>query len=229
LRRAQLSPRKDANGNRISDARRLACSSDFGDPNRSSDPSIGLGVNLTAFPVAAGTLPQSITLANPVALYLDRIAPGVITDENENPLSGWFKIVRGTGGRGLMAVLQPPPGAAFGLDKIQVLGRKLSHGGQVAEHIQMVLYAKTANLGHPSPPIEQCIGHCCRPDNAVPTEQNNLRHAGQQTSCAGANPRDAFPELVSGVAGPTGGLGPAPVTSEKPLRKLTRLSEPVDG
>src|SRR5262249_22812755 len=134
-------PRRDATGKRVTEVRRLACGSDFGDANRSSDPNIGLGVNLTVFPATPGAAAQSITLANPVALYLDRIAAGVITDEDDNPLPDWFKIVRGVTGRGLMAVLEPPADAAFGLDKVQIIGKKLTHGGQVADHIQMVLYA----------------------------------------------------------------------------------------
>jgi len=217
-------PRKDVTGKRITEARRLACGSNFGDPNRSSDPNIGLGVNLTAFSAATGATPQSITLANPVALYIDRIAPGVITDENDNPLPGWFKIVRGTTGRGLMAVLEPPAGATFGLDKVQVLGRKLTHGGQVAEQIQMVLYAKTASLGHPAPPLESCVAHCCRPDTPIPTDQVNLAHTEASDSCSGATPKDAFPELTGGAAGPAGAGGPAAAPALKPSRKLTRLA-----
>jgi hypothetical protein len=215
-------PRHDFNNNRITEVRRFACGSDFGDPNRSSDPAIGLGVNLTAFPATPGAAPQSITLANPVALYIDRIAPGVITDEDDNPLSGWFRIVRGVGGRGLMAVLEPPAGAAFGLDKVQIIARKLTHGGQVAENIQMVLYAKTANLGHPAPPLERCTRHCCRADSAVPVEQINVRHPTATTNCGGSSPKDAFPELIG--AGVASGLAAAAGSSAPPLRKFTRLS-----
>lgn len=221
-------PRRDVNGARITEARRLACGSDFGDPNRSSDPNIGLGVNLTVLPAASGAAAQSITLANPVALYIDSIAQGVITDEDDNPLPDWFKIVRGVAGRGLMAVLEPPPGATFGLDKVLILGRKLTHGGQVAEHIQMVLYARTASLGHAVPPLERCTGHCCRPDSAVPIEQINLRHTDRESVCGGANPRDAFPELTGGT-GPAGFAAPSTVTVAKPPRRLSRLSEPIDG
>lgn len=213
-------PRRDVNGNRVTEVRRFACGSNFGDPNRSSDPNIGLGVNLTAFPAAAGAAPQSITLANPVALYLDRIAAGVVTDEDENPLPGWFTIVRGVAGRGLMAVLEPPPGAGFGLDKAQIVGRKLTHGGQVAEHIQMVLYAKTANFGQAAPPLERCILHCCQPNSAAPVDQINLGHVGGTTGCSGAAPKDPFPELVG--AGPFAAPG-AGAAFSAPERKSTRL------
>jgi hypothetical protein len=177
-------PRRDKNGNRITEVRRFACGSDFGDPNRSSDPNIGFGVNLTAFPTTAGAAPQSITLVNPVALYIDRIAAGVITDERGNPLPEWFKIVRGVAGRGLMAVLEPPPGATFGLDKVQIVGDPLTHGGQVAEQIQMVLYARTANFGHPAPPLERCVRHCCRVNNTAPVDLVNLAHPAAESQCS---------------------------------------------
>jgi hypothetical protein len=190
-------PRRDINGDRVTDVRRFACASTFGDPNRSSDPNIGNGVNLTAMPGGGGAT-QSITLANPVALYIDRIAAGAVTDQDGNPLAGWFKIVRGVAGRGLMAVLEPPAGATFGLDKILIANRELSHGGQVAERIQMVLYGKTASLGQPTPQLQPCIMHCCRLDTGADTSAINLRHIEAAATCANAALKDAFPELTGG-------------------------------
>ena len=216
-------PRRDINGNRVTDVRRLACGSNFGDPNRSSDPNIGHGVNFTAFPASAGAAPQSITLANPVALYLDRVASGVITDEDGKPLPGWFKIVRGVAGRGLMAVLEPLPGAAFGLEKVRILGEKLTHGGQVAEQIQMVLYAKTANFGHPAPPLEPCVGHCCKSDTNVPIDRVNLDYFGSDQSCA-ANSKDAFPELIGAGPLPTFGAAVEMEREAGPINRASRLS-----
>ncbi|HEX5264842.1 MAG TPA: hypothetical protein VFW13_15025, partial [Phenylobacterium sp.] len=128
-------------GVRVTDVRQLACCSDFGDPNRSSDPNIGHAVNTSCTPVD-GSPAQDVTLANPVALYIDGLAPGTITGPNDEPLDNWFTFVRGATGHGLMAVLAPPAGAAFGLDQVKVKGIPLAYGGQVAEAIQMVLYAK---------------------------------------------------------------------------------------
>lgn len=216
-------PRHDVNGNRVTEVRRFACASNFGDPNRSSDPNIGNGVNLTVLPAAAGAAVQSITLANPVALYIDRIAAGAITDGDGNPLSGWFKIVRGVTGRGLMAVLEPPAGATFGLDKILVGNRNLTHGGQVADRIQMALYGKTANLGQAAPPLQACINHCCRPDNQTDLSKINLDQVGASSGCASPNSKDAFPELT-GPPGPV--VHAAVVRPSTPVTKLglTRLA-----
>lgn len=193
-------PRQDTLGRRLTEVRRFACGSDFGDANRSSDPNIGVGVNLTCFPPAPGATPTSITLANPVALYIDRIAAGVVTDDEDNALPGWFRIVRGVAGRGLMAVLEPPPGATFGLDKVQIAGEPLTHGGQVAEQLQMVLYAKTANLGQPAPTLRPCVAHCCRPANPLPVDRVNLDQVDARQRCDGAFSADPFPELVSPAA-----------------------------
>jgi hypothetical protein len=177
-------------------------------------------VNLTAVPAAAGSAAQSITLANPVALYIDKLAANVITDENDNPLPGWFKIVRGVAGRGLMAALEPPAGASFGLEKVLVQGEKLTHGGQVAEQIQMILYAKTANLGHPVPPLQACVAHCCRPDSAVPVDKVNLGQVDPTEACSGANSKDPFPELTGPAAGPA--IAAAAAGSPRSKPGLTR-------
>ena len=137
-----------------------------------------------------------------------------------NPIPGWFTIVRGVTGRGLMAVLQPPEGATFGLDKIRVGNRKLTHGGQVAERIQMVLYGRTASLGQPAPPLQSCISHCCRPDSSADLSRVNLDHVPAREACASATPKDAFPEL-------TGGAQPGPeiaaLAAAEPGATITRL------
>jgi hypothetical protein len=218
-------PRRDINGTRVTEVRRFACGSNFGDPNRSSDPNIGQGVNVTAIPPGGGAA-QSITLANPVALYMDRLANGAITDEDGNPLSGWFTFTRGVEGRGLMAVLQPPAGATIGLDKIRIGNRKLSHGGQVAERLQMVLYGKTANLNQPTPPLRPCINHCCKPNNNTDVSKVNLDQVPPGQACT----KDAFPEL-------TGAPGPGPESLDAardaelagPTLGLTRLAKTTYG
>ena len=217
-------PRRDINGTRVTEVRRFACGSTFGDPNRSSDPNIGHGVNVTVMPTAGGAT-QSITLANPVALYMDRLANGAITDEDGNPLSGWFEFRRGVQGRGLMAELKQPAGSAFGLDKIRIGNRKLSHGGQIAERLQMVLYGKTANLNQPAPPLRPCANHCCRPDNNVDVSKINLDHVPPSDTCT----KDAFPELVGALEPAVAGLqAELAAEFEGPTLGLTRLARATD-
>jgi hypothetical protein len=219
-------PRRDVNGNRVTDVRRFACGSNFGDPNRSSDPNIGHGVNFTVLPGAAGGVTQSITLGNPVALYIDRLAAGAVTDEDGTPLPGWFKIVRGITGRGLMAVLEPPPGAAFGLDKIRIANKKLTRGGQVAERIQMVLYGTTANLGQAAPQLQPCIMHCCRPDIQTDISKVNLDQVKAAATCGAPTPKEAFPELTGTAQGAAPAIAAAAAEPGATITKLglTRLA-----
>jgi hypothetical protein len=187
-------PRRATDGSRITDVRKLACSSNFGDPNRSSDPNIGNAANLTAVPTAGA--PLSVTLANPVALYLSRLRPGVLTDTNGQPLDHWFTFVRGASGKGLMAVLAPPAGSTFGLDQVLVGGIPLQRGGQVAEHIDMVLYAKTANLSKPATALADAVQCCCVPAG-TPTSQLprlNFGAVPKPQSCADIGQAAAFQE-----------------------------------
>src|SRR5262249_55579352 len=127
--------RKAGNSTRITDVRRLACCSGFGDANRSSDPTIGQGVNLTVLPPQAGAASARVTLANPVGLYMNKIRPGALTDDQGNPLDDWFRFERGVAARGLMAVVEPPAGSPVGFDRVQVEGVPLERGGQLADVI----------------------------------------------------------------------------------------------
>ena len=155
--------RHDASGHRIVESRRLISASGYGDVNRSSDPAIGFGVNITAVPEGE-TKPLSITLANPVGLYMDSIAESQLTDKDDQPLVGWFTFVRGAEGRGLMAVLESPKGDARTLNDVYVAGKKLESGAQVASLIQMVIYAATAKLNAPMSPIHPPFYRSCVPE-----------------------------------------------------------------
>jgi hypothetical protein len=127
-------------------------------------------------------------------------------------------------------VLEPPAGATFELDRLHLLGNPLTHGGQVAEQIQMVLYAKTANLGHPIPPLQPCVNHCCRPANNVPVDLVNLDPVDGGETCRNGL-KDAFPELTGPLPIPTAAVttAAAAVEARPPLRLATRRAEPIDG
>jgi len=196
--------RKDARERRISDVRPLVSSSGFGSPNRSSDPTIGQAVNLTALGTAHGAKPTSLTLANPVGLYVNKLADGVITDRDGQPLD-WFRFVRGAEGRGLMAVVEPPRGSRIGLHEIHVAGVPFTRGSQIAEHLQMVLYARTADLGRPMPPLAPPLYRACVSKGTDLTQlaKVNVELTGTVRSCEAHGqderpPRalvDAYPDL----------------------------------
>lgn len=190
--------RKDANGQLISDVRRLVCCSGYGNPNRSSDPSIGHAANLA---VRGGV---SLTLSDPVGLYIAGFQSGQITGPDDEPLDHWLRVTRGSPGRGLRAELSPPPGSPFGLEKVKVRGVDLAFGGQVAQLITMALYVKTVNLGQPAGPVAPCLFRCCKARGSDPARAN-LSLASRAQSCADGNLEDAFPELHDTVV--AGGLG----------------------
>jgi hypothetical protein len=193
--------RRDAAGNRITDVRQLACCSNFGDPNRSSDPNIGNAVNVSCVTPDGRTI-QDVTLANPVALYIDSLQDGAITGPNDEPLDDWFTIVRGVQGRGLMAVLAPPAGAAFGLEKVKVKGIGLAYGGQVAEAIQMVLYAKVRAhaAGGNAVPAYDCTNGCCAPAGTDPANYTNTNFDSPDDSGACGPGEEAAYQVGGGVA-----------------------------
>jgi hypothetical protein len=206
--------RKAGNGARITDVRRLACCSTFGDANRSSDPTIGQAVNLTVLPPQAGVASARVTLANPVGLYMNKIRPGALTDDQGNPLDNWFRFERGVAGRGLMAVVEPPAGSAIGFDRVQVLGVPLDRGGQLAAVIQMVLYAKAAPASGAAPALEFCEEHCCMPKGTPPQKIKdvNLDQSSVVSVCAAPQREDAFPEILPPPV--HAGVGAAPAAAK---------------
>ena len=206
--------RRDHAGNRITDARRLISSSAFGSPDRSSDPNIGQGVNLTAVP-DGGTKALSITLANPVGLYMDEPASR-LTDADGRPLAGWFRFERGVKGKGLMAILEPPAGDTRTLADAFVDGERLESGAQVAGLIQMVIYAATADLGAPMPPMDRPIFRACV---AKGTDLTNLSQVNVEDvipvkdTCDIHGWDEAFPDIFE---------TPAPLVAMGRATRLTR-------
>jgi hypothetical protein len=155
--------RADRSSNLVSERRRLACCSDFGDPNRNSDPQIGATVNQS---VRGGI---SLTLANPVGLYIQSFDLNRIADKNGDPLADWWKILRGKDGRVLRAEFGPPANSPLTLADVLVGNEPLTTGGQLAELITMVLYARVTDLNVPEPASRPCKNRCCVAKGKNPT------------------------------------------------------------
>jgi len=180
--------RIDANGQLISEPHRLSCCSDFGTPDRSSDPTIGQAVNLT---VRGGV---SVTLADPVGLYMGNIALSLANGPNGESVRDWWTITRGVDGRALRAEFAAPPGATFALGDVQVKGAPLRYGGQIAELITMVIYAQALKLNVADPAARTCENRCCIPIASV--DPDNVLY--DQIGISDDTPpgeKDAFPEL----------------------------------
>jgi hypothetical protein len=182
--------RADRSGNLVSERRRLACCSDFGDPNRNSDPEIGRQVNLS---VRGGI---SLTLANPVGLYIQRFDNNRVADKDGNAIPDWWKIIRGKDGRVLRAEFGPPETSQLTLDDVRVgsANEPLTSGGQLAELITMVIYARTVNMGVSEPPISSCVNRCCvKKGNAA--DGSLLDQVEINDPCSADGWVNAFPEL----------------------------------
>lgn len=187
--------RLDSNDELVSERRRLACCSNFGDQNRNSDPTIGLAVNQT---VRGGI---SITLADPVGLYIRAFDASRIADSAGNALDGWWVARRGGRGRTLRAEFGPPPGSSLTLADVRVGNNEpLTTGGQLAELTTMVLYVRALDLDLPEPAPQRCRNRCCvkrgQPPEASLLDQVPLHGK------APAGMVDAFPELAPAPVNP---------------------------
>lgn len=180
--------RSDRVGNIVSERRRLACCSDFGDANRNSDPTIGAAVNQS---VRGGV---SVTLANPVGLYIQTFDSARISDQDGNALNGWWRVKRGKDGRVLRAEFRPPEGSRLGISDVRIGNNEpLVSGGQLAELVTMVIYARTFNLNVMEPAAAPCVNRCCV-EKSSPRSLSELSVTGADSPCR-SGWINAFPEF----------------------------------
>lgn len=148
--------RRDMNGNPVTFPEALCCASQFGGPNRTSDPTIGSIVNDIA---RAGAY---ITLKNPVGLYIDSInLAGFETPKGKPITEDYFVIRRGQRGMIERAVFEVPKKMKFVVGDLRVGGVPVRFGGQIAERINIKLVGEAASLGHFSNPPQPSVGKGC--------------------------------------------------------------------
>ena len=140
----------------ITDQEELVCCSGYGDANRSSDPSIGAGVN----GLARNGL--SISLADPVGLYIAGVNLGAFEGPNGEDLSGAWKVDRGVEERQLILRASFTV-ADLGLtvDQVRARGEQIAFGGQITDEIQMVLTGLAKNRGSKPGRGQPCVTKCC--------------------------------------------------------------------
>jgi hypothetical protein len=146
-------------------AQRLMCCAGYGGVNRSSDPTIGAGVNGLA---RAGS---SVTLRNPVGLYISEIALDGLRDPNGAPIGpAALTVLRASADKSLKLRIRvaPPAGAAYTLDQCSFEGRKVSGGGVFARRITMVLFAEHKIIPARQADNAGCRTRCCRHPDARP-------------------------------------------------------------
>jgi hypothetical protein len=149
--------RQGGDGHPVVDPEQLVCCSGFGDPNRSSDPTIGAAVNTFA---RAGL---SVSLADPVGLYIAELTlDGFAGPAGEDVTAAW-QVDRGSreDRRILRARFEVPAELGFTVDQVLLDGDPIRFGGQIADRIQMVLTGLAKQLVAEPGALRTCIGQCC--------------------------------------------------------------------
>lgn len=186
------SVRRQDGGQAVVDPEQLVCCSGFGDPNRSSDPTIGAAVNTLA---RSGL---SVSLADPVGLYISELAlDGFAGPAGEEVAAAW-QVDRGSreDRRILRARFEVPEELGFTVDQVLLDGDRIRFGGQIADRMQMVLTGIAKQLVAGPVALRACIGRCCpHPERG---EIESLFGSG--VSCA-ALPPSAWAEVAPVLPG----------------------------
>lgn len=141
----------------------------YGSPGRASDPTIGAIVNGLA---RDGF---SLTLQNPVGLYIDSLDTTGWKKPNGSPVNpGYWQILRGTTGKILRAVYQVPASEGFTVGDITIGGEKIEFGGQIAEKITMKLTGLAFNKGKFKNPPQACVSAGTRAASLASPQDEHL-------------------------------------------------------
>jgi hypothetical protein len=153
------------NGTPVTDVDELVCCSGFGEPTRSSDPTIGATVNVFA------RTKQEVALADPVGLYIARIDKSAFFGPPGWDIDGShaWAVDRGGGHQVLRAHFQGSEDDSVKVEQIQAQSTAITFPGQIADAIKMVLF------GEAHGPIrefvdQQCTRVCCANPDGHPVK-----------------------------------------------------------
>lgn len=144
--------RKNSSGVEVVAAIPLTKCSGFGDERRNSDPAIGAAVN------ALARQGRTITLADPVGLYIDKLDDSSFTLPDGSPTTGWFRILRGSPAHILRAEFGPPTGSTLTVSDVKIGGTSIKFGGQIAQHITMKIIGIASVATGINNSLIPCIG-----------------------------------------------------------------------
>lgn len=106
---------------------------DFAGQVTSADPRIAFDTHML---VRKGFY---VTLKNPLGLYMAGWENSGITHPDGSPANNYWRIVRGVPGMVMRLEYEVPAGAGFVVGDLMIGGRKIEYGGQLAEHITVML------------------------------------------------------------------------------------------
>jgi hypothetical protein len=137
------------NGQPVTNQQELVRCAGLGNPLRNSDPQIASAVN-----VAAGQ-GNEITLADPPGLHLGRpLTAGMVTPDGADAAQFW-KIERGDAEHTLRARFEVPAQKRYVVGDIEIGGRPIQFGGQLADRVPIWVKA-VVKKGHHKPKPKPC-------------------------------------------------------------------------
>jgi hypothetical protein len=99
----------------------------------SADPRVALDIGVLA------RRGLSITLGDPIGLYMIRWDHTGWTKPNGRPVGDYWTVRRGTVGAALRLEYEVPASEGFVVGEIRIGGRPIDFGGQIAEHVTVMV------------------------------------------------------------------------------------------
>ncbi|AJC53566.1 hypothetical protein [Streptomyces sp. 769] len=150
------------NGSELTTEPDLVQCSQYGEPERNSDPHIGGAVNALARQKA------DISLADPVGLYFDDLkTDGWVTPDGSDPKGYWTR-QRGDAVHPVRFVYEVPQSKGFTVGDITINGSPIQYGAQIADYISIKLTAVACRFGQSgTPPQTACVQFPAAPTDAT--------------------------------------------------------------
>ncbi|HEX3683730.1 MAG TPA: hypothetical protein VHU83_14440 [Bryobacteraceae bacterium] len=140
----------------------MICCSKYGQPYRNSDPHIGFQANQLA------KMGNTISLADPVGLYIQEPAWGVYTTPDGTPAQNFWTVMRGNAPSQILhAVFAVPANLGYTVSDIKINGQPIQWAGQIVQTFQMQLSAAS----FPGTSLPQQQVQDCQKNSPQPTPQ----------------------------------------------------------
>lgn len=106
-----------------------------------ADPKVALDT------VGVGRLGLRVALGDPFGIYIVGWDDTGWTKPNGSPVGNYWRVTRGYAGAVLRLEYSVPAGEGFSVGDIRIGGRRIEHGGQLAEHVTVGVRAVAVRVG----------------------------------------------------------------------------------
>lgn len=134
------------NGKLVVHQQELMTCTGLGAPLRNSDPQIASAVNEAARSSA------EVTLADPIGLYLGRPETAGMRTPDGTDAAKFWTVERGDARHTLRARFEVPPQLGYLVGDVEIGGRPIEFGGQVAERVKVWIGARIKKGSHKEAP-----------------------------------------------------------------------------